>query len=70
MKYKKQRGQRRKIKNLLFDIKQITPFADTSDTYLMSAITVIMQLQAKTIVVLLNVKIISHWYAMTPLLCK
>ena len=33
MKYKKQRGQRRKIKNLLFNIEQITPFADTSDRY-------------------------------------
>ena len=32
-KYKKQRGQRRKIKNLLFNIERITPFIDTDDRY-------------------------------------
>ena len=33
MKYQKQRGQHRKIKNLLLNIEQITPFTDISDRY-------------------------------------
>ena len=33
MNHKKQRGQHRKINNLLFNIEQITPFADTRDRY-------------------------------------
>lgn len=32
-KYKKQRGQRRKINNLLLNIEQITSFTDTDDRY-------------------------------------
>ena len=32
-KYQKQRGQRRKINNLLLNIEQITPFTDTEDRY-------------------------------------
>lgn len=33
MKYKKQRGQRRKIKNLLFNIEQIAPYIDMDGSY-------------------------------------